>query len=158
MDDPQASSSQSDADLKAHFQIVADAIAHGRLVPFLGAGVNLCERPEGFEWSSAVRDHLPSGSELAEMLAHVHDISDDEFCDLAACPKRGRDLMRVSQNVVVNLDEGPLYERLHDTFASDLPPTSIHRFIAALKANCMANCRPSDRYLLIATTNYDDLI
>ncbi len=36
--------------LDPHYKTVIKAIADGRVVPFLGAGVNLCGRPEGEAW------------------------------------------------------------------------------------------------------------
>jgi hypothetical protein len=33
-------------DLDAHYNMIVKAIADGRVVPFLGAGVNLCGRPD----------------------------------------------------------------------------------------------------------------
>ena len=32
---------------ETHYRILAKAIAEGRVVPLLGAGVNLCGRPSG---------------------------------------------------------------------------------------------------------------
>jgi hypothetical protein len=48
---------------QAHFDAMVENLLDGKLVFFLGAGVNLCGRPpsESFE----VGRHLPSGAELA---------------------------------------------------------------------------------------------
>lgn len=34
----------------AHYNVVIKAIADGRVIPFLGAGVNLCGRPVHRKW------------------------------------------------------------------------------------------------------------
>jgi len=52
-----------------HLQLVIDKMLSGRVVPFLGAGVNLCNRPDGFTWKSGEQEYLPSGRELAQELA-----------------------------------------------------------------------------------------
>jgi hypothetical protein len=35
----------------AHYAMILQAITSGRVIPFLGAGVNLCDRPEGAAWT-----------------------------------------------------------------------------------------------------------
>ena len=50
-----------------HHRIVARAFAEGRVVPLLGAGVNLCGRPSGAGWQQG--KYLPSGAEMALYLA-----------------------------------------------------------------------------------------
>jgi len=76
-----------------HFQLVAKFLAKGSVVPFLGAGVNLCDRPPGSPFSPG--RFLPSGRELADLLA-------DEFFYPA---EDVRDLLRVSQYVAVKAGE-----------------------------------------------------
>jgi hypothetical protein len=48
--------------LSRHCQIVARRLGVGSVVPFLGAGANLCERPSDARWEDG---YLPSGAELA---------------------------------------------------------------------------------------------
>jgi len=57
------------ADLQKHRVLVVDALLKGRVVPFLGAGVNLCDRPSGTVWNASEERYLPKGWELAEYLA-----------------------------------------------------------------------------------------
>src|SRR5687768_3126361 len=107
------------AALDAHYRQVARAmILEGRVVPLLGAGVNLCGRTTDGPWQRGGRS-LPSGGELAEHLAVSFDY-----------PEEGRDLVRVSQYVSVVLGDAPLYDELHDVFAADYEPTPLHRFLA----------------------------
>jgi SIR2-like domain len=129
---------------EAHYRLIADRILDGAVVPFLGAGVNLCGRPDSMKFE--LGHYLPSGSELASYLArHVK------------YPYQDRDdLLRVSQYVDVMLGLRPLYEELHDIFDADYEPTPVHRLLASIPA--LIRGRPSDEpkiFPLIVTTNYD---
>jgi hypothetical protein len=136
-----------------HYTILGREFAKGRVVPFLGAGVNLCGRPDEVKWQSGQRTYLPSGSELAGYLADysgmpAHDIGD---------------LLRVSQYLTVELGLGALYEELRGLFNANYPPTSLHRFLASLPAVLRAKGYPRTedplrRQFLIVTTNYDGLM
>jgi hypothetical protein len=88
--------------------------------PFLGAGVNLCGRPESMSWARG--EYLPSGSELAEYLAKRVDYP----------YKDTENLLRVSQYVDVMLGAGPLYQELHYVFDADYAPTPVHQLLAKL--------------------------
>ena len=115
----------------------------GVVIPFLGAGANLCDRPEEATWE--LGRFPPNGYELARQLAECSEY-----------PLPGDlDLLRVSQYVDATLGEGALYRELHDTFDADYPPTSLHRFLARLPAELRKWQRPP---LLVLTTNYDDLV
>ena len=133
------------AGLAAHFDAVIDAITEGEVVPFLGAGVNLCDRPKDAAWQ--LGRYLPSGRELAAYLA-------DEF----GYPANDKDnLVRVSQYAAVMRGSGPLYRRLQHVFAANYPPTTLHQFFAALPS-VLREKRYPHPYQLIVTTNYDDLL
>jgi len=129
----------------AHLTIVLKAIRSGRLVPFLGAGVNRCGRPTGMPWQ--VGAYLPDGRELASKLA-----SDFGF-DLAD----PGDLLRVSEFVAITAGTGPLRDSLHEIFNQDYPSTSVHRFFSRLPGLLRA-CGCAQPEQLIITTNYDDLM
>jgi hypothetical protein len=134
--------------LEGHYRQVAKAmILDGRVVPLLGAGVNLCGRPADRTWIRGSR-LLPSGGELAEHLAESFEY-----------PDQSRDLVRVSQYISVVLGDAPLYDELHDVFADEYDPTPLHHFLAALPAIVRSrDPRPRDLYQLIVTTNYDDAL
>ena len=133
--------------LAAHYRLVTKAIAEGRLVPFLGAGVNLCGRPSGERWQRG--RYLPSGSELADYLAETYGYPASE----------ARDLVRVSQYVAVMTGSGPLYEELHGLFQSDYVPTALHVLLAGLpKLARDKGYAPRVSHQLIVTTNYDDTL
>jgi hypothetical protein len=129
---------------EAHYRLVARAILDGRVVPFLGAGVNLCDRAPDAAWQRG--RFLPSGAELADYLARFGDYPAGEPLDL----------VRVSQYVAVTAGPGPLYDELHEVFDVDYPTTTVHRFLAGLPALARAN--DTGRYPMIVTTNYDDAL
>ena len=132
---------------EAHYRMIAKRILDGAVVPFLGAGVNLCGRPDHTPWARG--QYLPNGAELATHLARQVEYPFDDKTDL----------LRVSQYVDVMLSDGPLYEMLHDVFDADYAPTPVHRLLAKLPA--MVRASTSDRppyFPLIVTTNYDDAL
>ena len=131
--------------LDAHYQLVLKAIAEGRLIPFFGAGANLCGRPLGAKWRHGA--HLPSGGELAEHLADNYGYPSPDK----------NDLTRVSQYVALMAGSAPLYEELRDLLDANYPPTTLHQFFATLPALLRAK-NYSAPHQLIVTTNYDDLM
>jgi hypothetical protein len=137
---------------EAHYRMIAHRILAGAVVPFLGAGVNLCGRPEPAPWKPgpwAPGEYLPSGAELAAYLAQRVDYPYDDITNL----------LRVSQYVDVMLGDGPLYQELHDVFDADYLPTPVHRLLASLPALIRASPSSKAKYFpLIVTTNYDDAL
>jgi len=133
--------------LDIHYNMVIRAITAGRVVPFFGAGVNLCGRPAETAWQPGQYAHLPSGGELAEYLAESfgYPLSDTD------------DLARVSQYVALMIGSGPLYDELHTLLDADYPPTALHQFFAALPA-VLREKGYRLPYQLIVTTNYDDVL
>jgi SIR2-like domain len=130
-------------DLADHFRSVVRAIRKGRLVPFLGAGVNLTDRTPEASFKPG-GGSLPSGYELARYLT-------EEFEYPAAL---SADLSRVSQYASVMEGDRDLYLALHEVFADNYLPTSLHRLLASIPRLVRAQKRTS--YQLIVTTNYDD--
>jgi hypothetical protein len=141
---------------------VVRAITTGRLVVFLGAGANICSRPDKMEWQPGQTEHLPLGAELAKYLAQIfhypfHTPKDpkDSAPDL--------DLARVAQWIDLEQGIGPLYDELHALFDAEYPPTVLHEFLAWLPASLRSKGYPRlkesiSRRFLIVTTNYDDLL
>ena len=126
-----------------HFWLVAGLVREGVVVPFLGAGANLSDRPEGTPWK--LGHYLPSGRELAGVLA-----------EHSRYPLEGDpDLMRVSQYVDAVLGEGRLYRYLRAVLDADYPPNSVHVFLSSLP-RLLRECGSPQQ--LILTTNYDDLL
>jgi hypothetical protein len=127
-------------------------------VPFLGAGVNLCDRPPEAIWESSKTQYLPSGGELAQYLAGAFHFPNSHACGIGGCqrPLVELDLAKVSQYGATVLGTGRLYEELNTLFTGQFTPTIVHRFLAELSSPQVP--RPVDRHLLIVSTNYDDLI
>src|SRR5213595_79986 len=99
---------------RIHFDLVAEQILEGRVIPFLGAGVNLCGRPDGQRWEPGTQ--LPSGKELAEYLAAKRQYP----------PREAKELVRVSQYVNAVLGRGVLYTDLRAIFAAEYEPNAVH--------------------------------
>jgi len=136
-----------DEELAAHCQVVASRLRRGHVVPFLGAGANLCGRPEAAAW---LEGYLPSGAELADYLAQEYGYPAGEE----------KDLLRVSQYVQAVTGGPVLYDELHRLFAGDYKPTKLHELLALL-AGAVASRAHKDaesRNMLIVTTNYDDAL
>lgn len=129
----------------AHVLVVLNSMRAGRLVPFLGAGVNRCGRPAESQWR--VGEYLPDGRELARKLAS--DFGFDQSGD--------DDLLRVAEFVAVTAGTGALRDSLHDIFVGEYPITPVHRFFAGLPGALrkLGGRQPAQ---LLITTNYDDMV
>jgi hypothetical protein len=130
--------------LDEHAHLIGEIIDQGRLIPFLGAGANLCDRPQIENWQPG--DYLPSGGELALYLAgNVHYPGADPS-----------DLGRVAQYVDLKKGEGGLFDDLRPLFMrTTYEPNTLHRFLASLPARQRAaGVAPA----LMVTTNYDDVL
>lgn len=134
-----------DPQLLEHCRMVALALADGEVVPFLGAGVNLCGRPKDQGWKQG--EFLPSGGELSEYLAKRcgYPLADPD------------NLVRVAQYQATMQGGGPLYKRLKEIFDADYAPTALHELLASLPRT-LETLFKRIRYQLIVTTNYDDAL
>jgi hypothetical protein len=134
-------------DLDVHCRSVVRAIVNGRLTPFLGAGANLCGRPNGALWNPWESDFLPSGDELARHLADEFDYPSDLPIDL----------IRVSQYIAITDGLGPLDQKLHEIFDKDFPPSPLHELLASIPGLLRDHGR-TPRFELLVTANYDDAL
>ncbi len=132
-------------ELEAHYDVVAARFKAGKVIPFLGAGANLCGRPSGVAFEPGRT--LPVGAELAHYIA-------DEF---AARDVPRDELLAVSQWVSLFVGTGPLYEYLHQLLDWDYAPTSLHTFFGRLPA-LIREKRYGPGTQIIITTNYDDVL
>jgi hypothetical protein len=126
---------------------VLKGILDGRVIRLLGAGVDLCGRPPGVEWTRGLARYLPSRTELAAYLAWGFGYPDPANGDLAC----------VSQCVRTMAGSGPLYGAFRSLVNADFPPNALHGFLARLPAAFRAR-RYSAPHQLIVTTNHDDVV
>lgn len=111
---------------------VVKALTGGRLVPVLGAGVNL-----GGDGRA-----LPGLAEVAAYLAGCFDCP----------PGHDRDLARVSEYVALTKGVGPLYDELHALYDRDYEPGPAHRLLANAASRLRERGLPCP---LIVSTNFD---
>ena len=132
--------------LAEHLDFVSTRIVSGKVIPFLGAGANLCGRPPTADW---LRQHyLPTGGELAQYLA----------ADYPHLRGHSQDLSRISQYVdLFGGGEAVLFEKLRELFAGEYEPNALHHLLAALPGALRARGVPNPCQLII-TTNYDDAL
>jgi hypothetical protein len=133
--------------VRANSHMMIDFFARGHLIPFLGAGVNLADRPDGATFRQ--REYLPNAAELSKNIA-------DRFHYPSEWGDRDN-LMRVSWHASANVGDGVLYEYLHDIFNQEYPLTSVHTFFAELPGKLRKKGYPTQPRLII-TTNYDRLM
>jgi SIR2-like domain len=119
------------------YPLMRDGIFRGRVIPFLGSGASLGDRPFDIVWVKDLANYPPTAAELAGHLAQMTEFPDDELPDLA----------KVAQYYHVVGGRDRLHEELRSIFNCDYPLTSLHTFLADVSAP-----------LIIVTTNYDDLI
>jgi SIR2-like domain len=134
---------------QTHYLKVAEKLAGGRMIPFLGAGANLIDRGDE-EWQQGA-DFLPNGYELAKYLAQRGLYPPLPEGSLP----RELNLLRVAEYVSAAGDEADLYKYLHDVFGLEYSPTSLHCFLARTAKSLKESGLPQ---LLVVTTNYDDLV
>jgi SIR2-like protein len=134
------------------YDLIVRRLLKGKVVPVLGSGANLYERPPDISWERG--RYLPSVQELADELAQY----------LGTTMIDGYDLARVSQYVAALEGEGALYAELHEVFDADYPPTHLHRFLVRLSryareaesAKRATTGKNVGECMFIVTTNYDD--
>ncbi len=143
---------QAPTDADRHARKVVRKMLNGIVVPLLGAGANLCDRPPGVKWELGRFDFLPDGGELA-----AHLVEQFELTELGpdADKKTLEDLLRVSQYVETTEGSGELYQTLHRVFDGDYTPGSLHAFLAELAPTLRTR---GNGMQVILTTNYDDAL
>ena len=100
------------------------------MIPFLGAGANLCDRgDEAWGWAPVPAERHGARASTSPSAASIPDPDD-------------LDLLRVSQYVDAARGEDELYLYLREVFDADYPPTSLHRLLARV-ARRSARTRPA---------------
>lgn len=163
--------------LDNHYLMLAKAITEGKVVPFLGADINLCgrrmvnEKREGWRTDNNSPQYPPSLSELADYLdavtgcVYTRDVG-CELCDIPVkelpekCPLRTRifakmPLQQVSQYLMLSQElEQTVYAQMDRLFNAQYSPNPLHQFLAGLPAKMRAK-RKSPPYQLIVTACFD---
>jgi hypothetical protein len=117
------------------YGIILDELKSGNAIPFLGAAASRVGCGDGGP------TFLPSGTELADMLAEDANFPSDDAHDR-------RDLAKVASYYVDGSNRGALRRKLRKVFAAaGYQCNDLHHFLAAV----------ADR-LMIVTTNYDVLL
>lgn len=120
------------------YKIIAKALDHGKVIPFIGAAASTCHRPLNEEYEKG-KNFFPLGSELAEVLAIEASFPDQ---------KSMHDLALVASFYEhVNGDRHMLRSFLREVFDIECAPGPVHNLLARIQ-----------RPLLIVTTNYDDML
>jgi SIR2-like domain len=128
-----------------HYKLIINAIKAGGIVPFLGSGVNLCDRPNGMVWTANQDEYMPSGTELAEYLTDKYQApgatikcsrcnaeNPTPVCKNCHFPLMTQDLPRVSQYIDLMTGSAPLYDELHQLLDKEYHITDAHHFFARL--------------------------
>jgi SIR2-like domain len=133
-------------ELKAHYLVAQRDLLDNVIVPFLGAGVSVCNRrPREASWHDGLA-FLPTGGELSAHLASRFAYSGD-----------ATDLARVAEYVSLMAGPASLYQELKHVFEPEYPLTDVHRFLAELPSFTLRKTGVR-KCPLIVTTNYDDLL
>jgi hypothetical protein len=134
-----------DVELRKHCEFVMKTIADGFVVPFLGAGVNLADRPMYGPYN--LEKYPPDGKELCASIIREfgYPFSADQD-----------NLLRVSWHVSLTRHRS-LYRHLGKIFSNPYVPTSVHRLFASLPRRLAEKGYPNT-YQLIITTNYDEVM
>ena len=160
-----------------HFQDVVSAIVDGKIVPFLGPGINLCDRPKNIMPSNWKPDgqYPPTRSELAlyleqEIVGKGKTLTGVQcpLCDPAreslpeGCPIKGEiSLTRllfqyVSQHLELRKGKGGLKDALNTICRNDYTPNLLHKFLAKLPQTLLQKgYKPP---MLIVTANFDSTL
>jgi|1185.fasta_scaffold07116_2 hypothetical protein len=134
--------------LPEHYRAVVPILAEGRVVPFLGAGVN---RDAGERWEPD-SGCLPMGGEMAGHLGELGGFASEDG------------LARAAQRFELRLGRCELNLRTQELLDVVTEPKSAISFLATLPGRLQAAKRAggrrriNDPHLLIVTTNYDTVL
>ena len=132
--------------LETHYAGVIKSLLNGRLVPFLGVGVNFVGRPHDANWSQG--QYAPSTQELSEYLAKNYHYPTEANAE---------NLVGVSQYIAVLNSDETLKSELRTVFDADYPPTRLHRFLATATSQLREKGYKVPCPIIVSTT-YDDIL
>ncbi len=181
--DPQNLPPPTPPQLPVHYKLVKQAIIHGQLIPFLGEGINLCDRPsENSKWQPG-SSYPPNDKDLADYLRKKYGSpfidspmkcpEYEELCEKQRAGKLHPDEafkcpLFANHRLIDERKELPylakyvdtifgLYKELDDIFTKKYRPNQLHQFFAQLPRKMQQKGYPLP-YQLIVTTNYDDTL
>jgi hypothetical protein len=128
--------------LEYHFDTVLRLLANGRLIPFLGPGASLVDRPPEKPWDFGT-PFPPTDAELARYLATRNSYPEGELTDLP----------RVAEYAQLVFGRRWLNEQLREVFDQQYQPTRLHRFLARLPQHFRYRTGSTQ---IVATTSFDD--
>ncbi len=169
--------------LDVEYKNLLEAISNGEVVPFVGAGINLCDRPKEMGSWQLDSQYPPTDSELAAYLTNIVHTPYDEIipikCPFYANhlhePKRSSSenpvlicplfteqkvmleeiaLQRLSQYADLR-EATSLYNTLRAIFRRNYSPNKLHRFLVDLVG---IMDKKNDRYPLLVTANFDNAL
>ncbi len=132
--------------IEKHYNDLLELLKRGRVVPILGANVNIFGRPPQAVWQPS-SDFAPTNNELAQYLARSFEYPTNSPIELPG----------VSQFVSVKHRPGPLTDSLRQIYEADYKPNRIHEFFARLPAFLRSKLS-NPRYPIFVTTSYDNLL
>lgn len=131
--------------LETHYTAVIKALINGRLVPFLGGGVNLIGRPQGAVWPQ--EQYAPTSQELAGYLADTYSYTQED----------SKNIVAVSQYIAVMNPSDTLKSELHSVFDTNYPSSHVHRLLATMPQTLREKGYKLRAPVIISTT-YDDIL
>ncbi|MGK7893987.1 MAG: CHAT domain-containing protein [Xenococcus sp. (in: cyanobacteria)] len=176
---PQDGKHQPETDLSDHLSEVTKALTRGKLVPFLGSGINFCDRSNNHKkqepklWNPS-GDYPPTRSELAIFLEQ--ELFGDKLksvqCPLCesekenlpeGCPIKNRPLLtrllfqHVSQFGMRDEDDGERVEKAINKISTHrYTPNQFHSFFAQLPGTLSQKGYQIPK--LIVTANFDSTL
>ncbi len=156
--------------LQKNCRLVLQAITKGQLVPFLGADLNLCDRPKATkpkDWDLDKIPYPPSNEELAAYLDKECDYCQDLRCPLCdekqelpqGCPIKDDEITKMSLgHVALYYDlikgTGGIWEILGKLSQKDYAPNRFYSFFANLPRILQEKGYSTSPFLIV-TTNFD---
>jgi CHAT domain-containing protein/SIR2-like protein len=157
---PDTFSEDIEASMVTHYQTVLNALTKGKLVPFLGLGVNLLDRPEVENWTPE-NGTLPSYRELVGYLVSRTQHPNPFIPALADISQYALLQYRKDEQK----GEGTFFSDLVSIFNLAQEPTALHRFWAKLAKHnhritetAFSTKQDFNRRFLILSSTYDNLL
>lgn len=130
------------SDYRATCKRMIELMSKGHVMPFLGSGVNLANRPADTSFLPGGQ-YLPDAAELSATIAREFEY-----------PWSDKNLLRVCWYASAKKGKDELYDHLHNIFSRDYQSTDVHRFFAGLRKRFERSGYELPPQIIV-TTNYD---